>query len=37
MNRPRMSTFAVGMVVVAMVAAPVAWAQPLEFESTVPP
>ena len=32
-----MSTFAVVMVVVAVVAAPVAWAQPLEFESTVPP
>ena len=32
-----MSTFAIGMVVVAVVAAPVAWAQPLEFESTVPP
>ena len=32
-----MSTFAIGMVVVAVVAAPVVWAQPLEFESTVPP
>ncbi len=32
-----MSRFAVVMVVVAVVAAPVAWAQPLEFESTVPP
>ena len=32
-----MSRFAIGMVVVAVVAAPVAWAQPLEFESTVPP
>ena len=32
-----MSRFAVVLVVVAVVAAPVAWAQPLEFESTVPP
>ena len=31
-----MSTFAIGMVVVAVVAAPVAWAQPLEFESIDP-
>lgn len=32
-----MSTFVIVMAVVAVVAAPVAWAQPLEFESTVPP
>ena len=32
-----MSIFTIVMVVVAVVAAPVAWAQPLEFESTVPP
>ena len=32
-----MSRFAVVLVVVAVVPAPVAWAQPLEFESTVPP
>ena len=32
-----MSRFAIVLVVVAVVAAPVVWAQPLEFESTVPP
>ncbi len=32
-----MSRFAVVLVVVAVVPAPVAWAQPLEFKSTVPP
>ena len=32
-----MSTFAIVLVVVAVVAAPVAWAQPLEFESIDPP
>ncbi len=32
-----MSTFVIVMAVVAVVASPVAWAQPLEFESTDPP
>ncbi len=32
-----MSTFGIAMAVVAVVAAPVAWAQPLEFASTDPP